>query len=53
MNNITMKTVHGKHIVTHKGESHTFDNLRDAWFYALFIYDWKKEHEKFIKKSQK
>ena len=36
---ITMKTVHGKTIVKTSHGERVFDTLREAWGYALIMYD--------------
>lgn len=39
---ITMKTVHGKTIVKTSHGERVFGTLRDAWLYALIMYDLRK-----------
>jgi hypothetical protein len=35
---ITMKTINGKHIVTHRGTVHVFDSLGEAWDYITLTH---------------
>lgn len=35
---ITMKTINGKHFVTHKGEAHVFNSLSEAWDFITITH---------------